>query len=263
MQTFGLIGKKLTHSFSKKYFTEKFKKENIQNAIYELFELPTIADLPTLIKNQPNLQGLNVTIPYKLEVLPFLDKIDAAAQKIGAVNVIKVNNNKTLTGYNSDYYGFKESLLTFLNHPNERYVSHLKGIQTLKALILGTGGASKAVKIALEDLQIPHLSISRNIIANTPTEHNNILTYGQLDAKILKSYQLIINTTPLGMFPDVSICPEIPYQFLTSEHYLYDLVYNPENTLFMQKGTNEGAQVINGLQMLYLQAEKSWEIWNQ
>ena len=145
MRTFGLIGKKLTHSFSKRYFTEKFKKENIQDAIYELFELPTIADLPALIKNQPNLKGLNVTIPYKLEVLPFLDKIDSAAQKIGAVNVIKINDDGTLAGYNSDYYGFKESLLTFLDNPNKFYMSpNLKKMQALKALILGTGGASNS-----------------------------------------------------------------------------------------------------------------------
>jgi shikimate dehydrogenase len=264
MQTFGLIGKKLTHSFSKRYFTEKFKKENIQNAIYELFELPTIADLPALIKNQPHLKGLNVTIPYKLEVLPFLDKIDAAAQKIGAVNVIKINDNKILTGYNSDYYGFKESLLTFLHNSNEFYISpNSEKMQTLKALILGTGGASKAVKVALEDLEISYLSVSRSITKDTTNESNTTLTYEQLDEDVLKSYQLIINTTPLGMYPQIEICPDIPYQFLTSEHYLYDLVYNPENTLFMQKGAEEGAKVINGLQMLYLQAEKSWEIWNQ
>ncbi len=264
MQTFGLIGKKLTHSFSKRYFTEKFKKENIQNAIYELFELPTIADLPALIKNQPHLKGLNVTIPYKLEVLPFLDNIDVAAQKIGAVNVIKINDNRTLTGYNSDYYGFKESLLTFLHHSNRLPISSMsEKMKSLKALILGTGGASKAVRVALEDLEIPYLSVSRTITKETANANNHILTYEQLDENILKSHQLVINTTPLGMYPQIEACPEIPYQFLTSEHYLYDLVYNPESTLFMQNGAGKGAKVINGLQMLYLQAEKSWEIWNQ
>jgi len=250
MRTFGLIGKKLTHSFSKRYFTEKFEKENIQNTTYELFELPTITELPNLIKNQPTLRGLNVTIPYKLEVLPFLDEIDAAAQRIEAVNVIKIDRQGILSGYNSDYYGFKESLINLLL--KKHYLSKSTNI---KALILGTGGASKAVKVALEDLQIPYLFVSRTSGLG--------LTYSQLNSDVLAEHKLIINTSPLGMFPQVNDCPEIPYQFLGEQHYLYDLVYNPENTLFMQKGVEKGASAINGLPMLYLQAEKSWEIWNE
>lgn len=246
MRIFGLIGKKLTHSFSKKYFTEKFERENIKQVVYELFELPNIDEFPQLIDNQENLKGLNVTIPYKLEVLPFLHEIDPAAERIGAVNVIKVQENKKLKGYNSDYYGFKFSLEKFL-----------AGNTKVKALILGTGGASKAVKVALEDLDIPYRYVSRY------SEKNNILTYKQLDEDVFSSYHLIINTTPLGMYPFIETCPEIPYHLLGKNHYLYDLVYNPENTLFMQKGAENGAKVKNGLEMLYLQAEKSWEIWNE
>ncbi len=256
MQTFGLIGKKLTHSFSKKYFTEKFEKENIKEAIYELFELPTIEHFPDLIKSQPTLKGLNVTIPYKLEVLPFLDEIDAAAARIGAVNVIKVGENGKLKGYNSDYYGFKESLMSFIAPPPN------PSPHNIKALILGTGGASKAVKVALEDLLIPYTFVSRELSVGTQTRANKILSYKELDREILEKNLLIINTTPLGMYPQTDACPEIPYQFLTENHYLYDLVYNPEITLFMQKGIEKEAKVINGLPMLYLQAEKSWQIWN-
>ncbi|TAH18279.1 MAG: shikimate dehydrogenase [Cytophagales bacterium] len=250
MRTFGLIGKKLTHSFSKRYFTEKFEKENIPDTTYQLFELPTIEEFPLLIKSQPTLRGLNVTIPYKLEVLPFLNEIDAAAQRIGAVNVIKVNEQGYLKGYNSDYYGFKESLVNFLSNGSSK-----PNLSNVKALILGTGGASKAVKVALEDLEINYSFVSR-------TPKNN-LAYSELNRDILSAYQLIINTSPLGMYPQVNDCPEIPYHFLNNQHYLYDLVYNPETTLFMQKGLAQGASVINGLAMLYLQAEKSWQIWNE
>ncbi|SFF38913.1 shikimate dehydrogenase family protein [Thermoflexibacter ruber] len=246
MRIFGLIGKKLTHSFSKKYFTEKFEREQIKQVVYELFEIPSIDDFPQLIENQENLKGLNVTIPYKLEVLPFLHEIDPAAERVGAVNVIKIQENKKLKGYNSDYYGFKISLEKFL-----------AGNTEVKALILGTGGASKAVKVVLEDLNIPYRYVSRN------SEKPDILTYNQLNEDFFSSHQLIINTTPLGMYPLIETCPEIPYHLLGENHYLYDLVYNPENTLFMQKGAENGANVKNGLEMLYLQAEKSWEIWNE
>ncbi|GAB4189040.1 MAG: shikimate dehydrogenase [Thermoflexibacter sp.] len=246
MRIFGLIGKKLTHSFSKKYFTEKFEREHIKQVVYELFELPSVDDFPQLIDNQENLKGLNVTIPYKLEILPFLHEIDPAAERIGAVNVIKIHENKKLKGYNSDYYGFKISLEKFL-----------AGNTEVKALILGTGGASKAVKVVLEDLNIPYRYVSRN------SEKTDILTYNQLNKDIFSSHQLIVNTTPLGMYPLIETCPEIPYHLLGENHYLYDLVYNPENTLFMQKGAENGAKVKNGLEMLYLQAEKSWEIWNE
>jgi shikimate dehydrogenase len=246
MRVFGLIGKKLTHSFSKKYFTEKFEKENITETVYELFELPSIDLFPQLIDNQENLKGLNVTIPYKLEILPFLHEIDPAAKRIGAVNVVKIMENKKLKGYNSDYYGFKLSLEKFL-----------AGNTNLQALILGTGGASKAVKVALEDLHIPYLYVSRY------SEKPDVITYEQLDKDIFSSYPLIINTTPLGMYPLIETCPSIPYHLLNQNYYLYDLVYNPENTLFMQKGAERGARVKNGLEMLYLQAEKSWELWHE
>lgn len=246
MRTFGLLGKKLSHSFSKKYFTEKFERENIKETVYELFEIPSIDDFSQLIEHQESLKGLNVTIPYKMEVFPFLHEIDPAAARIGAVNVIKIQENKRLKGYNSDYYGFKLSLEKFL-----------AGNTNVKALILGTGGASKAVKIALEDLDIPYLYVSRH------SEKPDILTYEQLDKEIFSSYHLIINTTPLGMYPLIETCPKLPYHLLGENHYLYDLVYNPENTLFMQKGAEKGAKTTNGLEMLYLQAEKSWEIWNE
>ena len=264
MQTFGLIGKKLTHSFSKRYFTEKFEKENIKDCTYELFEMPTIEHFPELIKQQPTLKGLNVTIPYKLEVLPFLHQIDPAAQRIGAVNVIKVCEDGKLIGYNSDYYGFKTSLLSFLGTSSVLSVqTQTTAEKNIKALILGTGGASKAVKVALEDLQIPYIFVRRELsVVTQTTVGGDLLTYAQLTESIIKEHLLIINTTPLGMYPQVEACPEIPYQFLTTNHYLYDLVYNPENTLFMQKGQAQGAKTINGLPMLYLQAEKSWKIWN-
>jgi shikimate dehydrogenase len=249
MRVFGLIGKKLTHSFSKKYFTEKFEKEGIKDVTYELFEMATIEEFPELLKNQPFLSGLNITIPYKLEVLPFLHEIDIAAERIGAVNVIKISKNGRLKGYNSDYYGFQSSLLDFLS-------SATAPITQFKALILGTGGASRAVRVALEDLNIPFLYVSRQ------SDTADVLIYKQLELEIIESYTLIINTTPLGMYPLVETCPEIPYSLLTSKHYLYDLVYNPENTLFMRKGIAQGAKAVNGLSMLYLQAEKSWQIWN-
>jgi shikimate dehydrogenase len=255
MQTFGLIGRKLTHSFSKKYFSTKFEKESIKDAHYELFELSTIDEFPKLIKKYPTLKGLNVTIPYKLEVLPFLDEVDVAAQRVGAVNVIKIEENGILKGYNSDYYGFKESLISFL-----KIQSFVKA-QAMSALILGTGGASKAVKVALEDLQIPYLFVSRIGGGNTMTG-NKALSYNELDKLTMEENLLIINTTPLGMYPQIEACPEIPYQFLTANHFLYDLVYNPETTLFMYKGLEKKAKVTSGLSMLYLQAEKSWEIWN-
>jgi shikimate dehydrogenase len=253
MKLFGLIGYPLTHSFSKKYFTEKFGREGITDAAYELFPLPEIELLPKLIASQPNLRGLNVTIPHKQIVLPYLDSIDPAARRIGAVNVIKIASDGTITGYNSDYFGFKETLITWFGQ-----LSGNKGqsaLQQTKALILGTGGASKAVKTALEDLQVENMFVSRQ-----PQEGQ--LTYELLDEKILQQYRLIINTTPLGTSPAIETFPPIPYQFITPANYLYDLVYNPEETTFMKKGKERNAQVLNGLPMLYSQAEKSWEIWN-
>ena len=246
MNKIGLIGKKLGHSFSKKYFQEKFQLENIKGWQYDLYELPSANEFLGLLEEQPMLKGVNVTIPYKQDVIPLLDKIDDKAARIGAVNVIKVLEDNTKVGYNSDYFGFKNSLESWIN-----------GFKGIKALVLGTGGASKAVKVALEDLKIPFISVSRNKSENT-------ITYADLieNPEIVAENQLIINTTPLGMYPEVDRSPDLPYSVLTEKHYLYDLVYNPEVTLFMNKGLEKGAKVKNGLEMLELQADKSWEIWN-
>lgn len=245
MRLFGLIGYPLSHSFSKRYFTEKFQKENILDARFENFEIPSIQDFPSIIRNNPAVKGLNVTIPYKQEVIPFLTRLDKSAEFVGAVNVIKPLATGELIGYNSDYYGFMESLRRFL--PSD--------FSGMKALILGTGGAAKAVEGALKTLAIPYKYVSR-------TAKDSVLYYEQLDGAILSEYQLVINTSPLGMYPKIEACPDIPYEMLTSGHYLFDLVYNPEETLFMKKGLEKGAMAKNGLEMLYLQAEKAWEIWN-
>ena len=244
MKTLGLIGRTLKHSFSKRYFEEKFQKENISGFEYHLFELPSIEHFPQLFDKHPNLEGINVTIPYKLEIKPFLQEFDHSAQKVGAVNVVKKLKNGTLKGYNSDYYGFKKSLEQFIGTAN---------IQ--KALVLGTGGASQAVIEALKDLNISPQYVSR-------TANDTCLSYGQITAELIQDYPLIINCTPLGTYPKVEDCPSIPYEALTEQHFLYDLVYNPEVTTFMKKGQKQGAQAMNGLPMLILQAEKSWEIWN-
>ncbi|MCS6823355.1 MAG: shikimate dehydrogenase [Cytophagaceae bacterium] len=244
MNVYGLIGYPLTHSFSKKYFTEKFERENIKNSRYELFEIREVSEVKKLVDSVKDLRGLNVTIPHKQTVMPLLDEIDAAASRIGAVNVIKISEGK-LKGYNSDYYGFRESLKKFIQNSSG-----------LRALVLGTGGAAKAVSAALDDMNISYLYVSRQ-------KSQNALTYQDLDEKIIQQHQLIINTTPSGMYPSVNECPDIPYSLITPAHYLYDLVYNPEETLFMLNGKKQGAQVKNGLEMLYLQAEKAWEIWNQ
>lgn len=242
MQRYGLIGKKLGHSFSKRYFTEKFEKEGIADAVYELYELPTINQLPQLLQRVPALVGLNVTVPYKQAVLPYLDELDEAAARIGAVNTIKITAGKT-KGYNTDYIGFKSSLEKF--YPVTQHG---------RALVLGSGGASKAVCAALQDLGINYTILSRSL---EPGQ----LTYNELTAELMQQYPLIINTTPLGMYPEVENCPAIPYKALSATHYLYDLVYNPEETLFLKKGKEAGAQTINGLEMLYGQAEAAWQIW--
>ena len=246
MQEFGLIGKKLGHSFSKNYFSEKFETEDITNSKYELYELVSVEELPSLIKkSNGNLKGLNVTIPYKEDVIALLDEIDPAAKKIGAINVLKINTKGKIKGYNSDYFGFKTSLENFVGND----------LSDIKALILGTGGASKAVKQTLIDLNIPYKYVSRN-------RGKSKISYKDVSEEIIKEHKLIINCTPLGMHPDINTCPDLPYEALDQKHFLYDLVYNPEETLFMKKGRQKGAKAIHGLQMLILQAEKSWEIWN-
>lgn len=247
MRLFGLIGYPLSHSFSKKYFGEKFEKEGISDASYALFEMPDIAGFQELSSQQPHLRGLNVTIPYKEAVIPYLDELDASAQKVGAVNVILFQEARRI-GYNSDYYGFKQSLQNWLP----------KSKRNPNALVLGTGGASKAVAAALTDLKIPFYLVSRKAGANC-------LSYEQLQARpdILQRSRLIINTTPLGMAPNTEAAPPIEYDKLSSEYFLYDLVYNPAQTRFMQLGKEKGATVKNGLEMLHLQAERAWEIWNE
>jgi shikimate dehydrogenase len=248
MRLFGLIGYPLSHSFSARYFAKKFVDENISDAAYQLFPLEEISMLPLLIRQQPDLQGFNITIPYKVHVLPFLDHISKEAASVGAVNCVKIERNATgvkLTGYNTDIYGFSESLVPALK-PEQR-----------KALVLGTGGASKAVCYTLKELGISCTLVSRS------GKQKSCLQYSQLTDKIISENLLIVNTTPVGMYPDTDVCPDIPYQFLDNRHLLYDLIYNPEETKFMRMGREAGASVMNGLQMLELQAEKSWEIWNR
>ncbi|MEJ8801050.1 shikimate dehydrogenase family protein [Pontibacter sp. H249] len=243
MRKFGLIGKKLGHSFSKKYFTAKFERDGITDAQYDLYELAHAEDLKELLQQAPELVGLNVTIPYKQEVIPLLDKLDDAADRIGAVNTIKIKNGHT-TGYNTDYIGFKDTLEAF--YPKEKHG---------QALVLGTGGASKAICTVLADLGILYTSVSR-------TPEQGQLGYEQLSTEVLQKYNLIVNTTPLGMAPNTETLPAIPYEGVTPEHYAYDIVYNPEKTLFLERCEAAGAKTLNGIGMLYGQAEAAWRIWN-
>ncbi|HMQ47685.1 MAG TPA: shikimate dehydrogenase [Saprospiraceae bacterium] len=243
---FGLIGYPLTHSFSKKYFSEKFEQEGIAGAHYELFPLTAIQELPELMAKQPNLVGLNVTIPYKEQVMAYLDALDAGAAAVGAVNCIHFVNGRS-TGYNTDVYGFEQSLLNILKEQKNK---------TQTALVLGTGGAAKAVCYVLKKLEIDHRLVSRSPGIGD-------CTYEDLDASVVEKYQLIINTTPLGMAPKVDACPPLPYDAIGASHILFDLVYNPLETLFLQKGKERGAVVKNGLEMLHLQAERAWQIWNR
>lgn len=248
MDKYGLIGYPLKHSFSISYFNEKFQSENI-DAEYVNFEIPSIEDFMEVVEENPNLRGLNVTIPYKEQVIPYLDELDKDTAKIGAVNVIKIipqgKGNVKLVGYNSDIVGFTRSIDPLLQ-------SH-----HVKALILGTGGASKAVFHGLANLGIKATFVSRT------KKSNDILTYQELTPEIMQEHTVIVNTTPLGMYPNVDACPDIPYDQLTPNHLLYDLLYNPHETLFMKKGMERGATVKNGLEMLLLQAFVSWEIWNK
>ncbi|MBB6461473.1 shikimate dehydrogenase family protein [Flammeovirga kamogawensis] len=244
MKTYGLIGYPLGHSFSKKYFTEKYQKEGIEGCQYELFELEKIDIFADLLSNK-SLSGINVTIPYKEQVIPFMDRLDPnTAGKIGAVNVIKFEEDGTLTGYNSDYFGFRTSLEKFI--PNTNF----------KALVLGTGGASKAIKVALTDLEIPFKSVSRN-------RSEDSIAYTDVTDELYASHTLIINTTPLGMHPNEGIAPKLPYDKTTENHYFFDVVYNPEVTEFMKLGVENDGHAKNGHEMLIGQAEASWEIWNK
>ena len=241
----GLIGYPLVHSFSKKYFNEKFDNENIKNVSYQNYELKNINELKSLIKRNSDLRGLNVTIPYKEKVIKYLYKIDEKYLNIGAVNVIKIIDNK-LFGINTDYEAFKITLKEWLDNSFNS-----------KALILGTGGSSKSVSLALKELNIDHNFVSRK-------KRKNVFSYEELlDIKIFSNYKLIINTTPLGMYPKINLLPNIPYRLITKNYYLYDLLYNPETTKFLEKGKRKGAKIKNGLEMLHLQAELSWNYWNQ
>lgn len=243
----GLIGYPLGHSFSAGYFKEKFSKENISGFEYKNFEINDISLLTQVIQNNPDLVGLNVTIPYKESVIPLLDKLDESASNVGAVNTIKIDRHEgeiKLTGYNTDIYGFKESLKPLLN------IGHQK------ALILGTGGAAKAAAFVLKDIGLEVLHVSR-----LPKKENEV-SYESLNEIAVSNYPLIVNSSPIGMFPNVEKCPNIPYQYLSDKNLLFDLIYNPAETLFLKKGKEKGALTQNGLPMLILQAEKAWEIWN-
>jgi shikimate dehydrogenase len=242
---YGLIGATVSHSFSKSYFDEKFFREGLRDYHYDLYSLPTIDDLKKLLEETPELEGLNVTIPYKEQVVKFLNEIDPEAKKIGAVNVIKIKDGK-LKGFNTDSDAFYETL--------EKWFPRTK---KSKALILGTGGSAKAVQQALKKLSIPYQMVSRD-------KSKADYTYEDLDqdGKIIAGVQLIINTTPLGMSPDTNSFPPINYEQLTPEHYVYDLIYNPARTLFLQKAEMRGSHIKNGLEMLHVQAEKAWAIWN-
>lgn len=241
---FGLIGKNISYSFSKKYFETKFQKEELIGFSYENFDLQAISQFPKLIRENPNLKGLNVTIPYKEKIIPYLDELSGKASKIGAVNCIKITKRGTLKGYNTDHYGFKKSLEPLLQPHHQ------------KALILGTGGASKAVAFALEELGILYTFVSRSKIENA-------LDYKYINATTFDNYQIVINCTPLGTHPNIDEFPPIPYDFFTEEHIAFDLIYNPEETEFLKRAKAKNAVIKNGYEMLVLQAEKGWKIWNK
>ena len=246
MRKYGLIGYPLRHSFSIGYFNEKFRAEGI-DAEYINFEIPTIKDFKGIISENPDLYGLNVTIPYKEQVIPYLDELEKDTEAIGAVNVIKIVRKKgkvKLIGYNSDIIGFTQSIEPLLQ------------VHHKKALILGTGGAAKSTFHGLKNLGIDGIYVSR-------TKQKDMLTYEELTEEIMKEHTIIVNCTPIGMYPKVDFCPDIPYQYITPQHLLYDLLYNPNVTLFMKKGEEKGATVKNGLEMLLLQAFAAWDIWNK
>jgi len=245
MKLFGLIGYPLTHSFSKQYFTQKISEENITDCQFELFPLNNIEEFPELLKTTPDLSGLAVTIPYKELIIPYLHHFDSSIVDIKAVNCISFKNGQ-LTGHNTDVIGFEKSFLPLLKACHK------------KALILGTGGASKAVKYILNKNKIPFLLVSRNQ-ANQP----NHINYELIDQQIMNEYTIIINASPVGMTPNEIEYPNIPYDYIGENHLLYDLIYKPEQTIFLKQGLNRGAVVKNGFEMLLIQAEENWKIWNQ
>jgi shikimate dehydrogenase len=259
MKYYGLIGYPLSHSFSKKYFTEKFKTEKLEDRVYELFELKNLSNFPELLWANPKLCGLNVTVPHKIGIIRYMDWLSEEAKRAGAVNCIRItaespilaafsgevgiqDHDFKLEGFNTDVYGFEHSLKPLLKNHHT------------KALLLGNGGAARAVKCVLDKLQIDYLLVTRK-------PGRDQVLFKDLTKKMIDEHTLIINTTPLGTAPNVDECPLIPYEYITEHHLLYDLVYNPEQTLFLKKGQERGAATKNGYEMLVLQAEKSWEIW--
>lgn len=241
---FGLIGKNIDYSFSKKYFTEKFSDDLFSDFTYENFDLQSINEFPEVLEKNPDLKGLNVTIPYKETIIPFMDSLSDKASKIGAINVIRFTKNGNLKGYNSDWYGFKKSLEPLLQ-PHHK-----------KALILGTGGASKAIAFALDELEITYAFVSRE-------ENDKTIGYERINATTFDNYQIIINCTPVGTHSNIKEFPPIPYQYFTDKHIAFDLIYNPEETQFLKKAKKKGATIKNGYEMLVFQAEKAWKIWNK
>ena len=242
MDRYGIIGFPLGHSFSRAFFTEKFQKEHI-DAEYVNFEIPSVHLLPEIVRSNPHLRGLNVTLPYKEAVIPMLDSMSDEAREIGAVNVIQVREGR-LKGFNSDIIGFMGSLRPLLKPWHQH------------ALVLGTGGASRAIRVGLERVGLDWTYVSR-------TAAEGRLTYSALTPEVMEHFQVIVNCSPVGMFPKVDACPDIPYHLLSPRHLLYDLVYNPEETLFLKRGAQQGATIKNGLEMLHLQALASWEFWNE
>jgi shikimate dehydrogenase len=247
MKKLGLIGFPVGHSFSKKFFGEKFAKEQLLDWEYELYPLEKIERLKSFLSEQPELVGFNVTVPYKVAVVNYLDEIDSLALHIGSVNTVCIiddDKGKKLKGYNTDAFGFEQSFAKLLNQEQN------------KALVLGSGGSSRAVKYVLRDLNIPYTTVSRQ-----PNETR--IGYQDINEAVLNEHNIIINTTPVGMYPNIDDAPLIPYEFINEKHLLYDLVYNPEETLFLKKGKERGAYTKNGIEMLRLQSEKCWQIWNE
>ena len=244
VKLFGLLGKNIEYSFSRGYFSDKFQNLKLKKHKYVNFDLGDIKNFPMIIQQNENLKGFNVTIPYKEKVIPFLDKLDKTAKKIGAVNTVKLTKRGNLKGYNSDVVGFEKSIMPLLKNHHK------------KALILGTGGASKAHAYALKRNDIKYIFVSRN------PEGRKEISYDKLNEEIIKKYAIIINSTPLGTSPNIEKCPNIPYKYISEKHILFDLIYNPAITTFLSKGKAKGATIKNGLEMLELQAEESWRIWN-
>ena len=253
MRRYGLIGFPLSHSFSKKYFTDKFQRENISDAVYELYPLEHCDAIKELLEKEKDLRGLNVTIPHKQAILDFLDKLDESAAAVKAVNTIKIEQGamgRILTGYNTDTYGFRQSIKPFLESHHER------------ALILGTGGAAKAVAWVLKEIGVDCYFVSRNPPAVKAGEKQRYFSYGEINSHVIRHFPLIINASPAGMYPNVQEAPAIPFDAVGPGHFLYDLIYNPEETRFLSEGKKRGALTLNGLSMLQQQAEKAWQIWN-